>query len=201
VGAEAECDVTFKTKTSTGKALLETNELIFRGDFRLKIDLKSITALDARAGELNVTWPGGVATFAIGDKANAWAEKIRNPKGLLDQLGVKAGQRIAVLGTKNDAFVAQLREAGASVSTRPVKDADAIFFGAETLGGLAGMRMLTTQIKRDGAIWTVTPKGKTGIKDTDVMGIAKAAGLVALKVVSFSDTHSANKFVIPKGER
>jgi hypothetical protein len=33
------------------------------------------------------------------------------------------------------------------------------------------------------------------------MGIAKAAGLVALKVVSFSDTHSANKFVIPKAAR
>ena len=82
-----------------------------------------------------------------------------------------------------------------------MKDADAIFLGAETLGGLAGMRQLVAQIKRDGAIWTVTPKGKGGIKDIDIMGIAKAAGLVALKVVSFSETHSANKFVIPKSAR
>ena len=56
-------------------------------------------------------------------------------------------------------------------------------------------------IKRDGMIWTVTPKGKGGIKDTDVMGIGKAAGLVDVKVVSFSATHSANKFVIPKSAR
>jgi hypothetical protein len=201
VGAEAQCAVTFNKRTSTGTVLLETNELIFRGDFRLKIELASITALDANAGTLRVTWPGGVAAFALGDRSTAWADKIRNPKGRLDKLGVKPGLRIVVLNVKDDGFVSQLRELGASVSTRPVKDADAIFFGAETLAGLAGMRQLVAHIKRDGAVWTVTPKGKDGIKDIDIIGIAKAAGLVALKVVSFSDTHSANKFVIPKGQR
>lgn len=201
MGAEAQCAVTYNKQTSTGTALLETNEIIFRGDFRLKIDLKNITALDAKAGQLNVTWPGGTATFALGDKALSWAEKIRNPKGLIEKLGIKPGQRVAVLHVRDDGFASQLRDAGASVSTRAVKDADAIFLGAETLAGLAGMRQIVVQIKRDGAIWTVTPKGKGGIKDIDIMGIAKAAGLVALKVVSFSETHSANKFVIPKGQR
>jgi hypothetical protein len=33
------------------------------------------------------------------------------------------------------------------------------------------------------------------------MAAGKAAGLVDVKVVSFSDTHSANKFVIPKDKR
>ena len=201
MGAEAECSVTFNKQTSTGKALLETNELIFRGDFRLKIDLMSITALDAKSGALKIVWPGGTATLALGDKALSWAEKIRHPKGLLEKLGIKPGQRVVVLHARDEGFASQLRDAGASVSTRAVKDADAIFLGAETLGGLAGMRQLVAHIKRDGAIWTVTPKGKTGIKDIDIIGIAKAAGLVALKVVSFSETHSANKFVIPKAQR
>jgi hypothetical protein len=201
VGAEARCVVTFDKRTSTGKALLETHELFFRGDFRLKIELKSITALDANAGKLKVTWPGGVATFGLGDSAVTWANKIRNPKGLLEKLGIKAGQRIVVLGVGDAAFADQLRERGASVSTRAVRDADAIFLGAETLAGLAGMRQLVAHIKRDGAIWTVTPKGKDGIKDIDIIGIARAAGLVALKVVSFSNTHSANKFVIPQAAR
>ena len=201
MGAEADCSVTFDTKTSTGKALLETNELIFRGAFRLKIALASITALDAKAGKLKIVWPGGTATFALGDKALAWAEKIRNPKGLFEKLGIKPGQRVVVLHMHDDAFASQLREAGASVFTRAAKDADALFLGAESIAGLAGMRLLVQQIKRDGAIWTVTPKGKGGIKDIDIMGIAKAAGLVALKVVSFSETHSANKFVIPRDRR
>jgi hypothetical protein len=201
VGAEAQCAVTFKKQTSTGKALLETNELTFRGDFRLKIDLAIITSLDVKASNLKVTWPGGTATFALGDKAETWAAKIRNPKGLFDKLGIRPGQRIVVLSAGDAAFADQLRALGAAVSTRTVKDADAIFLGAETLAGLAGMRQLVAHIKRDGAIWTVTPKGKNGIKDIDIIGIAKAAGLVALKVVSFSDTHSANKFVIPKSAR
>ena len=201
MGAEALCSATFNTQTSTGKALLETNEIIFRGDFRLKIELKSITALDAKGGKLKVTWAVGIAPNDLGGKAETWARKIRHPKGLLDKLGIKPGQRIVVLHVKDDRFVSQLRELGASVSTRTVKDADAIFLGAESLAGLAGMRQLVASMKRDGAIWTVTPKGKNGIKDIDIMGIARAAGLVALKVVSFSETHSANKFVIPKGQR
>ena len=201
MGAEAECSVTFNKKTSTGKALLEMNELIFRGDFRLKIELASITALDAKAGKLKIVWPGGTAVFALGDKALSWAEKIRNPKGLIEKLGIKPGQRVVVLHMQDDGFASQLREAGASVFTRAAKDADALFLVAESIAGLVGMRQLVVQIKRDGAIWTVTPKGKGGIKDIDIMGIAKAAGLVALKVVSFSETHSANKFVIPKGQR
>ena len=201
MGAEAACSVRFGRKTSAGKALLETHELIFRGDFRLAIPLNEISAIEAKDGSLRVTFPDGTATFELGPKATQWAERIRNPKSVLDKLEIKAGQRIVVLHVNDDAFVAKLRGCGATVFTRAAKDADAIFLGAETLAGLAGLRQLVTQIKRDGAIWTVTPKGKGGVKDVDVMGIAKAAGLVALKVVSFSDTHSANKFVIPKSAR
>lgn len=202
MGAEAQCAVTYGNQTSTGKALLETNEIIFRGYFRLKIEFNSITSLEPGDGTLAVTWPGGIATFELGQKtAEAWAGKILNPKGLFDKLGVKAGHRIAVLHLDDRAFISELRERGVSVSTRAVKDADAIFVGAETLVGLAGLRQLVAHIKRDGAIWTITPKGKGGIKDGDIMGIAKAAGLVAMKVVSLSDTHSANKFVIPKDQR
>lgn len=77
MGAEALCSVTFNKQTSAGNALLETNEIIFRGDFRLKIELKSITALDAEGGKLKVTWPTGTATFDLGDIAGTWAHKIR----------------------------------------------------------------------------------------------------------------------------
>jgi hypothetical protein len=201
VAAEAQCAVRFGKQTSTGKALLETHELIFRGAFSLKIDLKDITEIDAKGGELNVTWPDGTATFALGAHATTWMHEIQHPNRLMDKLGIRAGQRIAVLRVRDDAFVSQLRELGASVSTRTVKEADAIYVGAETLAELAGLRLLVAHIRRDGAIWTVTPKGKGGLKDVDVMGIARAAGLVALKMVSFSDTHSATKFVIPRSPR
>jgi hypothetical protein len=194
VGAEAACNVTVDRKTSAGKALLEANEIIFRGDFRLVIPLEQITAIDATDGKLAVTYADGTAVFDLGPRAEKWAAKIRNPKSVIDKLDVEAGQRAVLLHVRDEGFADRLRERGAAVSTRAARDADVIFVGAETLGELAGLRQLVAQIKRDGAIWTITPKGKGGIKDTDVMGVAKAAGLVALKVVSFSDTHSANKF-------
>ena len=202
MGAEAACTVTFGSKTSAGKALLEASEIIFRGDFRLAIPLAQITALDASSGKLTVTCPGGTAVFDLGPQAEKWAAKIRNPKSVIDKLDIKPEHRVAVLNVHDNLFVAKLRERASSVSVgRAAKGTDIIFLGAETLAGLAGMRLLAGSIKRDGAIWTITPKGKDGIKDTDIMGIAKAAGLVPLKVVSFSDTHSANKFVIPKAAR
>jgi len=40
MGQEMECQVRFGGKVSAGKALIETDELIFRGGFRLKIALK-----------------------------------------------------------------------------------------------------------------------------------------------------------------
>ena len=63
MGAEVKCRVIFGGQTSEGKALLETNEIIFRGDFRLKILLKEIKKLKASKDELRVLFPKGEAIF------------------------------------------------------------------------------------------------------------------------------------------
>src|ERR1039458_4872214 len=55
MGQEANCEVRFGSKVSTGTALLETDDLIFRGDFRLSIPLKSIQSLEAADGVLRGT--------------------------------------------------------------------------------------------------------------------------------------------------
>jgi hypothetical protein len=201
MGAEAQATVKVGRKSFAGKALLETSELIFRGDTRLKIPFAQITSLNARDGKLTVTYGDDTAVFTLGSKAEQWADKIRNPKSLIDKLGVKADHRVVVLNVDDAAFVAQLRQRAPDVSTRLRKDADVIMFGAASLPELARLEKLRDAIKRDGMIWTVTPKGKGGIKDTDVMAAGKRAGLVDVKVASFSATHSASKFVIPKAQR
>ncbi len=202
MGAELVCDVTWKRKTVRGKALLETNELLFRGDdLRLKIAFKTITAVDERDGSLRITTPDGVASFALGTKAVVWADKIRNPKSLIDKLGVKPEHRVVVLGVQDEEFLAQLTARAGDVSMRLRKNADVVFLGAETADGLVRLVKLRDAIKRDGMIWTVTPKGKGGVREADVMAAGKAAGLVDVKVAAFSATHTASKFVIPKAQR
>jgi hypothetical protein len=50
-------------------------------------------------------------------------------------------------------------------------------------------------------LWIVYPKGKSEIREIDVLAAGKAAGLVDVKVVAFSATHTALKFVRPKAKR
>jgi hypothetical protein len=202
VGQEAVCAVTFGKHRAEGKALLETSELIFRSpEFRLKIPFSGIKKLRARDGDLHVTYADGTAIVHMGKPAATWAEKIANPKSLVDKLGIKPEHRVCALKIRDDAFLADLKGRVPTVSTRVLSDADVILYGAENIDDLSRLRDLRAKIKPNGMIWTVTPKGKGGIKDTDVMAAGKAAGLVDVKVAAFSATHSAAKFVIPKAQR
>ncbi len=88
MGQQVHATATFEGKTSEGTAQLETDQLLFRGDFRLSIPLKEITSADARDGVLRVKSSRGQATFELGSRAEKWAQNIRSPKSLLDKLGV-----------------------------------------------------------------------------------------------------------------
>jgi hypothetical protein len=203
MGSEAVCTVRYDGKASEGKALLETNEIIFRGvDFRLKIPLKEIASLHSADGELSVGYNGAVAVFELGRAAEKWATKIRNPRGLMDKLGVKSGMRVAVLGVQDEDFESQLDAREVTRIEGEQRDLDIVFYEADVVDDLVGLPALRSAIKPAGAVWVVSPKGKTArIRDVDVMAAAHDAGLVVPKVASFSDTHTALKLVIPVAQR
>lgn len=202
MGAEAKCTLTFGKTKAEGKALLETDALTFRGgDVRLSVPYKRMSAVEAKAGTLRVSFPDGVAMFAIGDAASKWAAKILNPPSLLDKLGVKPSQNVLVLGVKDERFVGDLESRAARVSTRASGEADIIFYSADTRAALERLTALQKYLKRDGSIWVIRPKGVAAITESDVMKAGKAAGLVDVKVARFSDTHTAEKFVIPVKRR
>jgi hypothetical protein len=72
-----------------------------------------------------------------------------------------------------------------------------IFFGAETRAGLGGVKKIASKMKGSVALWIVYPKGQKNITEMDVIGAGRKAGLKDVKVVGFSATHTALKFVIP----
>jgi hypothetical protein len=78
---------------------------------------------------------------------------------------------------------------------------DALYYGVSHRDGLENLSSLIRAIKPDGAIWIVRPKGHKDITEAETMAAGKKAGLVDIKVVSFSDTHTAEKFVIPVAKR
>jgi hypothetical protein len=202
MGAESKCTLTFGKTRADGKALLETDALIFRGgDVRLAVPYKQMSSVEAKDGALRVKFPDGLAVFAVGDVAPRWAEKIRNPPSRLDKLGVKADHLVIVHGVDDDEFEQELKVRGVRLSARLSGEADIIFYGAESRPALNKLQALQKNLKRDGAIWVIRPKGVDAITEADVMKAGKAAGLVDVKVARFSDTHTAEKFVIPVKDR
>jgi hypothetical protein len=51
------------------------------------------------------------------------------------------------------------------------------------------------------ALWIVYPKGQKQITENDVLAAGRRAGLKDVKVVGFSATHTALKFVVPLSDR
>jgi hypothetical protein len=80
-------------------------------------------------------------------------------------------------------------------------DPDLIFLGAERTDALEKLHELSRSLKPSGALWVVYPKGQKHITEGGVFAAGKRAGLVDVKVASFSPTHTALKFVIPVGRR
>lgn len=198
MGQEAFCKARFAKKASQGKALLESNALVFRGDFRLAIPFQAMKSVSVVNGALRIRFPEGVVSFELGPQAENWAQKILHPKSLLEKLGVNSGAAVSVLGVSDSSFLRQLRERTTEIADeKPRQDCDFIFFAAEAKADLKRLKALRNSLKPAGAIWVVYPKGQTGITQADVMAASKEAGLVDVKVVSFSAIHTALKLVIP----
>ena len=202
MGQEAICTARFGGKTSRGKARLETEEIVFRGDFRIAIPFRRIRSLQVHDGKLTLRFPEGTARFELGPQAEKWAEKIRNPKSLMDKLGVKPESKVVVLGVRDEEFLKLLKARLAKpAATRPAAGADIIFFAAESREELKQLTRVKKWLQPAGAIWVVRPKGTPAIKDADVIAAGKAAGLVDVKVAAFSSTHTAEKLMIPVAQR
>lgn len=199
MGAEADCGLRFKGTAVRGKARLETDTLQFRGgDLRLSIPFRQMSKITARDGTLSVTFPEGTASFDLGTSAPKWAAKIQHPPSRLEKIGATADWRVAALGVTDETFLAELEQAVSFLSIgRVVKGADAIFYEVIKAAELARLEKLKLSLKPNGAIWIIRPKGRPDISEQATMAAGKAAGLVDVKVVAFSPTHTAEKFVIP----
>ena len=203
MGSEINCSMKFGGKVFKGKALLETDELIFRGEHRLTIPFKKMKSVEANDGELRVFFEDGIASFVLDKKAEQWEEKILHPKSVLDKLGVKEDSRVSVDGVTDENFLGQLKDKITDVSVNGLqKESDLIFYAADSKKELLKLKGLKKFLKSSGALWIVSLKGKQAtIKDTEVMAAGEKAGFVDTKVVGFSATHTALKFVIPVSSR
>jgi hypothetical protein len=202
MGKQLSCTLRHAGKSFAGRALLETSEIIFRGDTRLKIPFSAITKINAADGELHVHTKDGLAIFDLGPKAAQWHQDIASPRSLVEKLGTKPGQSVALIGPFPSDFVAKLKAHGAHITeSKNAKGYPWIFLAAYEKSDLRCVPSIARQMQGATALWLVYPKGQKSITESAVRSAGLEAGLVDVKVVSFSATLTALKFVLPKSSR
>jgi hypothetical protein len=201
MGLEAKCVAWLDGQVSEGKCQLESEQISFKGEYKLTIPFGSIRHLNAGEGKLSIAFNAGTLILDLGPAATKWAEKIKKPKTLLEKLGIKEGIKVSVHGIRDKEFFKQLKEKKVDLSKNLSKGSDIIFLQADSKKELESVNSAAKNLAPNGAIWIIYPKGKQELKQDDIFRAGKSAGLVDVKVVSFSPTHTALKFVIPVSMR
>jgi hypothetical protein len=210
VGNEVICVVKFGKQKARGKALLETSEVIFRsedGALRLKLPFSGLKSASAADGELRLETAEGPAIFQLGANAAKWCEKILHPKTRMEKLGIKPNATVSLVGDFDSDFLGELRSVTKNLSItgtnkgKAAPDAEWTFFSADTSKALSQVAKLAKSLKGAAALWIVYPKGQKQITENDVLAAGRKCGLKDIKVVGFSPTHTALKFLIPVENR
>lgn len=202
MGQEAKTTLRFDGRILEGTALLETDSLVFRGDVTLTVKFSEIMGVEASGGWLDLKTARGLMLLEIGPKADTWAEKIKNPKALVEKLGLGADKKVAIVGKLDAALRADIDASGAKVAkSARGKDFDVVFLAASTKKDLEKLPDARARIKDDGAIWVVYPKGKEELRERDVLIAGRTLPMTDNKVVKVDEVLTATKFVVPAAQR
>jgi hypothetical protein len=207
MGYETTCRVRVddrrgSVREAEGKVLLETDELIVRGEARIRVPRGSIQRVTRREGTVSIISPTAIVSLTLGAEAAAtWQKKLEAaPKRLIDKLDVKPDATVWLFGAVDADLEQQLAERTTHLSrARAAKDCDVVFVAVDAHDQLARIDRALAALAGGGAIWVVHPKGRDGVADTAIHARAKALGLTYTKVARVSATHTAEKLVRPRG--
>ena len=205
MGHEIKTTLRWDGRIIEGTALLEADSLVFRGGASLTVPFAEMMAVDASSGWLELKTQRGLLLLELGPKAEIWREKIKNPRALVEKLGLEAGKKVCVVGKLDPDLRADVDGSGAKVAkSARGKDFDVIFVAASATKDLEKLPALKEMIADDGAIWIVYPKGRTGegaLTERAVLTAGRTLSLTDNKQVKVSEDLTAVRFVIPVAQR
>lgn len=198
MGQELKTTLRFDGRILEGVALLEGDSIIFRGGVSLTVKFAEIFKVEANAGWLDLQTGRGLLLFELGPKAEIWADKIKNPKGLVEKLGVDDKKKVAVVGKLDPDLRADLDGSGAKIAkSARGKDFDVVFVAASSKKELEKLPGVREMIKDDGAIWIVYPKGNASLTEREVLTAGRTLQLTDNKQVKVDEVLTSVRFVIP----
>ena len=195
MGREAICRCKWGGVTAQVKALLETQELILRGELRKRVPFAELKSIEAKGERLCFTVAGERVELALGnDYATKWAAAIlAGPKPLAKKLGITSETAVRVIGEPGDET---LNEALAQAAQILARNATLIVACVETPAELASaLKKSGEQLAAGVPIWLVYPKGKGHpLNESMIRDAVLSMGLVDTKVAAVSDRLTAIRF-------
>ena len=190
-------------------ALLETDTLVFRGDATMTIPFAEMFSVEASSGWLELKTPRGLMLLELGPKAEVWKEKIKNPKAVIEKLGLQTTKKVCIVGKLDPDLRADIEVSGAKVAkSARGKDFDVVFVAANAKKDLEKLPAIKETIVDDGAIWIVYPKSTAaGIKrdpeltERAVLTAGRTLMMTDNKQVKINEDLTAVRFVIPVAYR
>jgi hypothetical protein len=194
MGREAICDCTFDGTTTKVKALLESEELILRGDIHLRAPLHALHHVRVESDSLCFNLDVGPIRLDLGAAAaKSWAKKIKTPPpSLADKLGITA-KTVRIIGPITDRALDSALTSAALISAR---NPDLILTYVDTPESLATtLREAKAQLARSVPIWLVYRKGPGHpVNESAIRTTLRAHGLMDTKVASVSPELTALRF-------
>ena len=186
-----------------GKALLESETLLFRGTPRVSLPTGELRAARVEGDDLVLEVVQGTARLRLGAAAPRWLALITSPPSLWDKLGVTSAAHVAVVGELEPPLFAELEARAASVRRgAPIDSTALVLAPVRTPAELARVVTLAPKLRGATALWVVYPKGKgSPVPEADVRAALREAGLSDNKTCRFDDARTALRFVVPKAAR
>ena len=198
MGRETICDCTFDGTTKKVKALLESEELILRGDIHLRAPLHALHHVRVESESLCFNLDMGPMRLDLGAAAaKSWAKKIKSPPpSLADKLGI-TGKIVRTIGPISDRALDSAINSAASVRAQ---NPDLILAYVDTPESLAAtLREAKAQLARSVPIWLIYRKGPGHpLNESAIRTTLRANGLMDTKVASVSAELTALRFNLPK---
>jgi hypothetical protein len=199
MGREAVCTCDWAGTVAEVKALLETSELILRGDIRKRVPFIEIKDLEAQPDGLRFTVGDERVQLCLGSSvAEKWAATITGPPPSLSRkLGITNKTVVRTIGNTQDENLKSALQKAASISA---KAPDLIVACVDTPESLqAAFKEARKQLMKAVPIWMVYAKGPGHpLNESAIRSYLRTNGMMDTKVASVSSELTALRFTIRK---
>lgn len=192
MGREAICTIHFRGGAAKGKALLEGETLILRGDIRGRISRSAITAIEVQGDKLTLVADGQPLALDLGaNEAARWQAALLKPAPTLAvKLGISPASQVLVIGELCDSDLAAAVDSARAPSLRDAHMLLAVVLAARDLDdALAAARMAPTL-----PLWCVYRKGEAPVSGSMIRDRLRNEGMIDTKSCAISERLTATRY-------